>query len=160
MDDKTKVEIISGKAKVEKAKKSFFRLDMDKKGEYELRFKDAFIIRETDRDAGMRGSTYRVNGRVMEDLSFTKGTVEEVFERDITLRSGTDGVRFLYFYEDIPTFDSYDREWDGNGDTVIYKDAEGINLIYCRSGYKISEIEIYIGLTDAEPDFSEWLNKL
>ena len=66
----------------------------------------------------------------------------------------------MYFYNDIPTFDSDDRVWDGNEYIAIYSDKGVINLISCHCGYQIPDIRVYINLKNFDAAFSEWITRL
>lgn len=137
-----------------------YTIDLKKGRKYSFEFKKAYMIRSNDSEQGIRNCIFRIHGRTIEDLSFTEGVTLTKYPDKGELRLSPDGVKFLYFYNDIPTFDSYDRIWDGDEYNIIYKDSEGVNLIYCRSGYRIPKIKIYVGLKNSNPDFSEYLNKL
>ena len=157
MNKPNEIEIIKGNVSLNKNTETAFLLENGKNIQYKLNFRSAYTI---DGEKNITDCIFRVNGRYMKDLSFVEGQSLHTFEEHQEIRLGSDGVKFLYFYEDIPTFDSSDRMWDGNGYTVIYKDSEGVNLLYCRCGYNIPRIDVYIGLTDSDPDISDMLDKL
>ena len=70
------------------------------------------------------------------------------------------GITAIRHYHNIPTFDSDDRDWDGDYNISIYKDKQGINLIHIRSGYQIPRVYIFIGLKEWDSEFDSWLKYL
>ena len=44
--------------------------------------------------------------------------------------------------------------------TAVYFDVNGVNLLHCRHGYKVPEIEICLGLEKSVPELNRWLGKL
>lgn len=157
MTEKKEFEIIKGDVITKELDKTVFTLKLDKEY-YELDFTSAYMIDDTG--DGIRDCSYSVNGRTIKDLSFAKGNKIKAFSEDNELRVSEDGVKFLYFYEDIPTFDSDDYIWDGDKHTVIYRDSEGINLLSCRCGYRIPKIYVYIGLKEKPSELSEYFDNL
>lgn len=135
-------------------------MNFGKDERYNFEFKEAYMIESNDSDKGIKNCLFRIHSRTIEDLSFTEGATVTEYSDKGKLKLGPDGVKFLYFYNDIPTFDSYDRIWDGDEYIILYRDPEGVNLIYCRSGYRIPKIKIYVGFKKSNPDFSEYLNLL
>ena len=159
MSDKNNdVMIIKGDAHIEDINRTLY-LYIGENKRYALSFKAAYRITHNDSD-GLKDCVYSVNGREMKDLSFAEGSTANVYSKDIEMRVSDDKVKFLYFYNDIPTFDSYDRIWDGDEYIVIYKDSKGIELIKCRFGYRVGNIDIYRGLESSKPELSEWTDKL
>lgn len=75
--------------------------------------------------------------------------IDEKYE----LREYGDGRKFIFSSGSIPTFDSGDREWNSGAAMAIYCDEAGVNMIRSSYGYKISRIEIYLGLQRASGDF-------
>lgn len=128
-----------------------------------LQFAQAFEITREDWDSSLKNCTYQVREKKFKDLNFVKGIPLKTFAQNqysgyrLELRKYRDDDKnFLYQCEDIPTFDSGDREWDSFKECVIYFD-EVITLISCRYGYKIPRIEIYFDLKAADANFFRWL---
>ena len=126
----------------------------------ELIFQRAYSIDKKKWDADISGCAYRIHRRKFRDLSFMEGEVVRALPDGGEVRAHADGTRFLYFHKNIPTFDSEDRTWDGNGQTVAYRDDAGTHLIYCRHGYRIPKIQVFIGLVKSAPEFEEKLRLL
>lgn len=156
------VIVLSDNAKVKTGDKTYSWWGLD--GEfYKLHFKEAYDIEPKHWGEGLYKCEYQVLGRKFTDLSFVKGnTLQELGTKDARtyeIRSfGND--KALYRYEDIPTFDSDDREYDGNGYCIIFRDTMGVHLFEARAGYKLPSISIYLSLQNAEPDFDKWLQYL
>lgn len=127
-----------------------------------LTFRHAYRIEKRDFEEGIHNCTYRVLDRAFTDLSYLEGDTLRRFEgaEHCELRKRADGTRFLYFFHDIPTFDSSDRDWDSCCQTAVYRRGEEICMIDCRHGYQIPRILVYIGLTESTPAFDEWLKRL
>lgn len=125
-----------------------------------LIFKTICKIEPTNRSEGVTGCCFRVRRRAFRDLSFQEGRVIQSYGEGCELREHEDGTGFLFFEEDIPTFDSEDREWDSVNQITLYEDAGEILLICCKHGYRIPRIEVYIGLVHATTEFAEWLKRL
>ena len=128
----------------------------------ELTFGRAYALYRINWDYGISDCTYSIHGREFKDLSFGIGeTVEKIDDNDSighSLRIYPDGKKFIFAFEEIPTFDSGDRVWDSVRHVALYCDDKGVNLIHCQHGYQIPRIEIYIGLNKIAPGFSKWLN--
>lgn len=130
----------------------------------ELIFERAYEIKHLNWEYGIRNCVYLVHGREFEDLSFATGETLKEFNSCYgighALKIYPDGKKFIFAFEEIPTFDSGDREWDSMKYVVLYRDDEGVNLIHCQHGYEIPSIKIYIGLYKITPVISKWLNYL
>lgn len=104
---------------------------------------------------------YRVNGREFTDLSFAKGTLLENLKGDerngVKLKQYEDGTKFLLFHYNVPTFDSSDREYDGNCLAAVYRDDSGVKLIHCHYGYKLPRICFYLNLKKSNEEFDKLL---
>ena len=141
--------------------------DMEGK-RYRLDFEAAYTIEPNSLSGAIRNCVYQVSGQRFKDLSFMKGKItKQIFAKDkYGVRVNYDvirypsGIKSLKHYHNIPTFDSDDREWDGDYCVAIYQGETGINLLHSQSGYKIPRIHIFLGLKKSEPDFSEWLGYL
>ena len=112
------------------------------------------------RDTGIRDLVFSVHGRRFSDLSFLSGTKEENMDKGVMICRHEDGTRFLSTCEDVPTFDSADREWDSECCRAVYADDSGIVLIHCSYGYKVGSIQIYMGLVKSNPAFTALLERL
>ena len=158
------VEIISGNnVFLQSSKNKDYKWPLSSSKNVNLLFGSAYTIK-----GGWDGISciYTVRGREFEDLSFASGTtLREIYNYDDSLghklREYEDGKKFLFTYEDIPTFDFGDREWDSIKNIVIYFDDEheSFTLIHCSHGYKIPQIEIYLDLDlkSADPEFFDLL---
>ena len=102
-------------------------------------------------DRGLHDCIYSVMGRKFKDLSFADGRTLKKFKTNNDskreLREYPDGRKFLYIYERIPIFDSFDAEWGDRQYTSVYADINGLNMIHTYCGYKLGSVEIYLGLT-------------
>lgn len=112
-------------------------------------------------DRNIENCVYRVNGREFTDLSFVKGTLLENLKGNgkngVELMQYEDGTKFLLFHYDVPTFDIYDREYDGNCLAVVYHDENGVKLIHCHYGYNLPRIYFYFNLQESNAEFDKWL---
>jgi len=160
MQENREVAVLSDQEKVEIINQTSFQWRGSYKHDRELVFQRAYEIVHKEFTAPLRDCQYRVNERVFTDLSFYKGETVEEYPDDYEIRRHSDGTLFLFSYEDIPTFDSEDRIWDGMSHCAVYCDEKGINLIHCRHGYRTGGIKVYTGLVRAFPDFMPWLERL
>ena len=131
----------------------------------DLEFKSAFQIEHAVSGEGIGDLIFKVRGRQFKDLSFALGKDIEIFEvqkRDFAnaIREYEDGKRFFHHYHSIPTFDSYDRDWDGDCVVDMFRDDAGIHLIHSQFGYNIPRIEIYLTLKNIPDRFKNWLEFL
>ena len=127
-----------------------------------LEFGKIYEIDHVNWDDGIKNCVYDVNGRTFKDLSCLKGKVIKKFPmtRDdcgYQLRQYPDGKKFLFYWEDIPTFDDGDREWDSMKYRAVFCDDNGINVIHCHEGYKLPRIYICVGMKKASEEFLRWL---
>ncbi len=153
------ISIYSGKVRLKDIKASF-NWNGNYKEDTELIFKKAYSIEHSGFDEGISGCTYSVHRRRFTDVSFAKGGMLDHYPRGYEIRRHADGTEFLFSFNDIPTFDEGDRDWDSMEHIAVYCDDEGINLIQCRHGYEIPRINVYIGLIKSIPALDEWLNLL
>lgn len=128
-----------------------------------LEFAECFEIRHVDWDEGIRDCVYQINEKTFTDLSCMKGEVKIKFpstrdDYSYQIRQNSDGEKFLRYWEEIPTFDSGDRDWDSDKLRALYVDSKGINLIHCHVGYQLPYIKICVGLKKASPAIIRWLN--
>ena len=130
------------------------------KTEGRLEFRRAFQIVPRNHGAPLKGCRYRIHERDFQDLSFINGRTVQSYPNDYEVRKHPSGNLFLYSREKIPIFDPGDRDWDSRADAAVYYDREGVNLIYCRHGFAIPDISVYVGMTRAFPGFADWLRKL
>ena len=153
-----KVEILSGEADLKEMLDSDFKLYSSDGGEdFTLSFHDAYEIRGEE----LSDCVYSVMGRVFKDLEFAQGEVITRINNHYSICRYPDGKKFLFFSEDIPTFDEFDREYDGTRYISIYRDGEKnkFNLITCRFGYKITSIKIYLGLNESFISLAKYLDE-
>lgn len=140
--------------------KNFHCVSCDIRG-LTLEFERAYELENSTFERDIENCTYRVNGREFTDLSFAKGTVLEILKGDerngVELRQYEDGKKFLLFHYDVPTFDIYDREYDGDCVIVAYIDDTGVKLIHCHYGYKLPRIEFYFNLKQSHAEFDKLL---
>lgn len=160
MIENNEVIVLSEHEKVEEQKRTTYLWPGSYKQDHELVFRRAYEIAHIEFGTPLKNCRYRVNEREFVDLSFLKGETIEEYEGYSEIRRHKDGTLFLFSYEDIPTFDSEDRDWDGMSHCAVYCDEKGVNLIRCRHGYFAARINIYIGLKKAFPDFMQWLERL
>ena len=155
------VQVIMGNERATLLDNSSFRFAGLVSEDRELCFREAYEIERVDWGKGIQGCVYRVGSREFEDLSCMKGeTIRKLEIPDYELRLHADGTRFLFQYEDIPTFDSSDREWDSTFNMCVYRDGETVVVIRCSHGYKIPRIRIFIGLEKSVEKFTRALREL
>ena len=163
MSETEKIKILEGNAILNSSEyKNFWWSNVDKES-CKLQFAQAFEIEQKTWGDGLQDCVYQVREKIFKDLSFVKGEQLKIFSQRqydgyrLELRKyRDDGKNFLYQCEDVPTFDSGDREWDSSKDTAIYFD-EVITAIECKYGYKIPRIKIYFDLKAADAKFFKWL---
>ena len=154
------IEILSGDARINNLSDCSYKWP-GQPGEYcKLIFEEAYEIEPIRLGAGLSDLTFRVHGREFKDLSFLKGKILQEYLGDYDIRRHPDGTIFLFSYEEIPTFDSGDREWDSMRHIAVYADESGINMLHCTHGYLLPRIQVYIGLWKSSPTFTEWLKLL
>lgn len=127
-----------------------------------LEFEKIYELEHVDWDYGIKNCVYSVNGRNFKDLNCMRGHVIKKFPmtRDdcgYELRKYSDGKKFLFYWEDIPTFDDGDREWDSMKYRAVFCDENGVNVIHCHEGYKLPRIRICIGMKKVSAEFLRWL---
>ena len=133
-----------------------------------LSFQTAFEIESRSIGEGIDKAVFLINGQKFNCHDSMAGdVVNEILDED---RLGTrraykvcklkSGIKALRHYHNIPTFDSDDREWDGDYNISMYKDKKGINLIYIRSGYRTPRAYIFVGLKEWDSEFDSWLKYL
>ena len=125
-----------------------------------LEFDRASVICHISFCEPMHNCEYRVHSKQFKDLSFVKGEKVKDLSDGISIRKYEDGTRYLYFHEEIPTFDSGDRDWDSDRVVVMYVDEDGVTLIHCRFGYGIPRIEVYCRLKKSTEKVNELLREL
>lgn len=158
------IAIVKGDANVKQTENPVYQWFGPINANLNLTFEKAYQIERKDWDKGIVDCTYRIYGREFTDLSCMKGTtLEEIPDEgcdEFEIRQHEDGIRFLYCYSSIPTFDSGDREWGSHSQKALYCDDRGIHLISCLHGYKIGRISVYLGLQSAGERFEKWLEYL
>ena len=158
---KKDIVIWSKKLIVEPMERTIFRWPSNNNEYLAVVFRKAYSISHQDWQDGINNVAYRVHERKFRTLSFAYGETLETYEEDnydgqYEIKQYPDGTKFLFVNEKIPTFDSYDLDWDGARYISVYRDNYGINLIHCRYGDKISSIDIYLELTRSVPALSKW----
>ena len=107
-NERKDVIVLSGSVKLtEQQKTSYYwqgRYDEDR----ELVFEKAYEIEHINWSEGVRDCIYRVHDREFKDLSCMSGKTLKKFSDDTEIREHEDGTEFLFFFIDIPTFDSGD----------------------------------------------------
>lgn len=155
------VKILSGDVKLSRLEDISCRWVEPSGKNFTLEFEQAFEIERKDRDKGLQNCIYRVGGRKFLDIDFLDGATLKTFFDEygdgLKLKTFSDGKKFLYRYEEVPTFDSDDRVWDSIDEFGVFYDGAGVNLINCRHGYRIPRIKIYLRLRKADRDFLRWL---
>ena len=154
------VVIIQGNVIVKEISKPIFEWSGKADDDRELVFNRAYEIAPPYLGEGISNMVFRVHNREFKDLSFLNGETLQEYPHHNEIRKHADGTKFMFSYNNIPTFDSGDREWDSAVHITVYADESGINLIHCRHGYKVPRIKVYIGLQKSIPAFTEWLEKL
>ena len=159
-----KISLLKGEAKITRLKDTVYKHNTLKDESRELNFADAYTIEPKVWGDGLRDCSYQINGNKFTDLSCLRGTVIKKMGKEHdgkqNLMMLECGLKAVLQQREIPTFDMDDREWDGNAYTLFYRDKKGVNLIYCRCGYKIPRIYVYIGLQKSTPDIDEQLKLL
>lgn len=128
-------------------------------GRQKLRFSRAYRMEESILDIGVRQCRYRIHNRFFHDLSCMEGEVLRCFSDGAELRRHRDGTAFLYSRKAIPTGDLWDRVWNTQEQTALFRDQTGIHLIAGRNGYRLSAIEIYLDLKNDDGFFSKLLTE-
>ena len=152
------VEILSGEnVRLKVVEDTKFNWDSIK-----FEFAEAYKIEHIDWHKGIQDCVWKLNDRVFTDLSCLEGKLIKKFssgrsDSEYKLKKYSDGTRFLFYSEEIPTFDSGDREWDSMKYCAVYCDKHGINLIHCHEGYKLGRINICVGLKKVGAEFFRWL---
>ena len=159
------VRIISGDCVLNKSDNTVFEWPDINGSKINLSFQTAFEIEARSIGEGIGNAVFLINGHKFSCRNSMAGdTVKDILDEDrlgtrrvykvIKLKSGRMALRH---YHNVPTFDSDDREWDGDYNISIYKDKQGINLIHTRSGYQIPRVYIFIGLKEWDSEFDSWL---
>lgn len=160
------VIILKGKASLRVLDEAVFIWPVQYPEDGRISFTEAYRIESSlSRNDGLNKCMYSVMGRKFQDLSFTDGETIQKFDvnhedNECELREYDDGRKFLYFYERVPIFDSYDCEWGDRKYTSIYADINGVNLIHSYCGYKVGSVEVYLGLKESIPALNEYLKYL
>ena len=139
------------------------RMD-DKKQRILLKFKTRYKKKHRDielyKDTGLSGYRYVFNGRSYEDYhSLTVEKVEKLSEY-VSIYKDAYGDKVLRIYEEIPTFDAGDREWDSEIMRYLFFDGKEIHMMIMRAGYKIQYLAFYETLVYAESGMEPFFEKL
>lgn len=128
------------------------------KGTIALAFRSTHT--KTNFRGGMDGYTYSYNGRTYRDTeSLRVGPMTEIFP-DVFLTADAYGEKVLRTYEQIPTFDSGDREWDSMELEYLFFDGKHIHLVVMRGGYRIAKLTFYEKLLSADARMKPVFEKL
>lgn len=127
---------------------------------FTLTFKEAFDLKHAEIGEDISGCPFRIHERTFTGLSFLRGDTLAAYGGSHQLRKHADGTLFLFSYASTPTFDFSDRLWSGVSHTVIYRDKQGVTLLHCHHGAYAANIEVYLGLAEANPSFDPWLKRL
>ena len=127
----------------------------------QFEFAEIYQIEHTNH-GGIQDCVWKVNGRIFTDLSCLQGDLIKDFTTDrndclYRLKKYSDGTKFLFYREEIPTFDDGDREWDSMKYRAVYCDNRGVNLIHCHEGYRLARINICVGMKKVSKEFFRWL---
>ena len=106
------------------------------------------------------GYQYTLNGRTYTDVSSFHAGDRQKLEEDVEIRTDIYGSKVLWVYQEIPTFDSDDRDWDSHAVRYLIYDGREIDLIYMRGGYHIAKLKIYKGLQYADRGLKSYLKQL
>ena len=106
------------------------------------------------------GMTYRLNGRVYTDSRTLRSEPVWQVSDDVRVWRDAFGEPVLDVYTQIPTFDVYDREWDGALHEYLCFDGKDVDLVVTRGGYNLAYIEVYHGLKRAPAALRAWLERM
>lgn len=109
---------------------------------------------------GMDGYTYSFNGRTYRDIQAFRTPGIEKLSENVSIARDTFGELVLRRYTDIPTFDSSDREWDGEELEHLMFDGKDIHLIIMRGGYRIAHLIFFEKLLTADVRMKPIFEKL
>lgn len=162
------VRLISGECIVNESSDTLFEWPNIDGEKIKLKFKIAFEIEHNSIDGDVNKAVFWINEQKFTCRDFIAGdSVKDILNED---RLGTrrtykvcklkNGIKALRHYHNIPTFDSDDREWDGDFNISLYKDKHGVNLIHIRSGYRIPRVYVFVGLQEWDTEFDSWLKYL
>ena len=154
------IEIISGNAKITSIGKAFSYWEGQIIPGNDFIFQKAYKLEPLQFGDEISSLGFRVHGREFKNLSFLSGETLQEFMDHYTLRKHPDGTKYLFQHVEIPTFDFEDRVWDGDSYMAVYKNEIGYNMLYCRCGYSIPSIMVYIGLIESESFFTDLMKKL
>lgn len=150
------VKVLSGDVVLNRLEDTVCHWEEPRNKRYKLIFEQAFEIERKDWDKSLQDCDYEVCGRKFHDIDFLDGTTLKTFYDDdgdgLKLKTFSDGKKFLYRYEEVPTFDSDDRVWDSIDEFGLFY-SDGVHMINCRHGYRIPRIVIYLNLQKADRDF-------
>ena len=160
------VIIHSGRASLEMLDEAVFMWPVPYPEDGRIYFTEAYRIESSSfSNYGLNKCIYSVMGRRFQDLSFADGETIQKFDvhhegNECEIRKYTDGTKFLYIFERVPIFDSYDAEWGDRKYTSVYADINGVNMIHTYCGYNVGSIEIYLGLKESISALDEYLKYL
>ena len=151
------IHILDGNVRMIAEKDTCYRLPGPYGEEKKLDFTKAYRIEEYGGDTGIRNCCYNIYDRKFRDLSCMNGRILRELPNQYEIRMHADGTVFLFFCTDSSVEDLWDRVWKGILKAALYRDEAGIHLISCRHGYRISEIDIFLGLKKGDPEIMERL---
>lgn len=155
-----RIQILSGDVSVTYENDGEFEIPSKTNREYELKFDRVYTIREKDPDKDF-SCDYRVEDRLFTNDSFIEGNTLKNFPKDgFELRQHPDGWQFLYIYRKIPTFDEFDKKWDGHLHIAVYRDGNHINLLSCKHGFRTAGVKIFLNMHYPEIFLEKYLEYL
>ena len=168
MGEECAVSLISGDYVLKENSDTVFEWPNIDGKKIKLRFQTALEITYRSIEGDVGDAVFRVNGQNFTCRDSMAGEiVKDILSEDklgerrtYNISKLKCGIKALRHYHNIPTFDSDDREWDGDFNISLYKDKQGINLIHIRSGYRIPRVYIYVGLEEWDAEFASWLKYL
>ena len=151
------IHILDGNVRMIAEKDTCYRLPGPYGEEKKLDFTKAYRIEEYGGDTGIRNCCYNIYDRKFRDLSCMEGRILQELTDQYEIRKHADGTVFLFFCKSTFAADLWDRVWKGILKAALYRDEAGIHLISCRHGYRISEIDVFLGLKKGESEIMERL---
>lgn len=112
------------------------------------------------RGRDVRGTVYLLNQKEYTDVSTLNCHRLCEIGKDVFLCEDIYGNKVLYRCEDIPTFDSADREWDSWLSEYLMYDGKQVNLVVGRGGYRIARLTVYEELLEADQGLYAYLERL
>lgn len=123
-------------------------------------------VREISKDED--SAEYIVNGRKYigkESFQTLKikshDKVPEFESKDLCIyKDSYDDMVFAVIDYDVPTFDIYDRMYDGRHYLFFFHNKKKISAMYCAEGYNLGEIRIFENITPVNDSLTHQLKEL